>query len=169
MKMITDKAWMRRGFTLLWDVDLLGEVAPPNEIISLRQFYTLANAWPSELPSFGGYALVVSGLEGSLDALSDDESDLWLQEHLRPAVLDFQDEYEGQAALMFWLPSGGSRLKMHRATEEYYWKRSASNISLGRCLWAGAESDVERILTPDSPNADPDGPAWCGLHHPRIS
>ncbi len=98
---------------------------------------------------------------------------LRLKSDLLPAVLAFQDEYSLEAALVFWLPTGKNRVKMNRATEAYSWVCSAphsnQHLDLGRILWAGAEGDVGRIIDPDCTNTDPDGPAWIGLHHPRLS
>ena len=74
---------------------------------------------------------------------------------------------------MFWLPTGKNRVKMNRATEAYSWvcaaPHSNQHLDLGRILWAGAETDVGRIIDPNCTNNDPDGPAWIGLHHPRLS
>ena len=66
-----------------------------------------------------------------------------------------------------------SRVRMTRATESYVWHFAppwqGQTLPLGRILWSGAESDVGRILDPREENQDFDGPAWVGLHHPRIS
>ena len=81
----------------------------------------------------------------------------------------FQDEYQGDRALVFWLPSGRTRVRYALASGEYSWSgRGDAKLPLGRLLWAGAESDAARILTGDS-STDPDSDAWVGLYHPRIS
>lgn len=168
-----DSGWMRRGFSLLWSTDLLGRVAEPSQVVSMRQFFALSEAFPEELPSFDGNALVVSGLEGCLDILERADAERWMESDIKDAVLAFQEEYEGQAALIFWLPSGRSRITMAGASEEYYWKhvgsKSGEGLHIGRLLWSGAENEVERILDTDNDNADYDGKAWVGLYHPRIS
>lgn len=173
MNLQRSDAWKRRGCSLLWDAAALAKVAAPAEVISIRQFFALARSWPEELPGAGGTALVVAGVEGCLDALSGADGCAWLEADLKPAVLRFQDEYEGQAALILWLPSGRSRISMVTATEEYVWKdsraASAGGLPLGRCLWAGAESDAARIIVSDAPQPNVDGPAWAGLYHPRLS
>jgi len=173
MKIQRDAAWARRGFSLLWDSSSLSKVAEPSTVVSIREFFILAQAWPEDLPGVGGDALVVAGVEGCLDAMSDDDGTTWLETDLKQAVLSFQEEYEGQAALVLWLPSGRRRISMARATEEYFWKtsssRSAAGIPMGRSLWAGSESDVARILVTDVPDPDVDGDAYVGLYHPRIS
>jgi len=168
-----DSGWMRRGCSLLWSIDTLTKVAEPAQVTSMRQFYAMSASWPAELPSGGGDALVVSGLEGCLDLLEQADAEKWIEQDLKDLILSFQGEYEGQAALIFWLPSGRSRISMVGSTEEYYWKHKASEsdkgLHLGRLLWSGAESEVERILDTDDQTADYDGKAWAGLHHPRIS
>lgn len=165
--------WKRRGCSLLWDAGALADVAAPAEVVSIRQFFAIARSWPADLPSAGGAALVVAGVEGCLDVLSGADGAAWLETGLKPAILRFQDEYEGQAALILWLPSGRSRIGMVTATEKYVWKDSrapdSGGLPIGRCLWAGAESDAARIIVSDAPQPNVDGPAWAGLYHPRLS
>jgi hypothetical protein len=173
MKLQKHGSWKRRGISLLWEAGALREVLDPSEVVSIRQFFELSQAWPEDLPGSSGAALVVAGLEGCLDVLDAGDGETWLEADLRPAILSFQQEYEQDGALIFWLPSGKRRVHMHRATEEYVWRRGGSGahleLPLGRCLWSGAESDVARILVSDAPKPDPDGDAYVGLYHPRIS
>jgi hypothetical protein len=164
---------MRRGFTLLWEPHVLTAVIALDRVISIRGFFGMRKGWPEDLPGAHGDALVVAGLEGCLDALSEQDAVSWLENDLKAAVLGFQEHYQGGAALIFWLPSGRARVGMVRATEEYFWRttpgRDDARISLGRCLWGGAEADVARILVSDEKDPDFDGAAYVGLHHPRIS
>jgi hypothetical protein len=173
MKVLQGDVWKRRGVSLLWSGEALGQLAQPAEVLSIRVFFALLGQWPDELPSNAGQALVVGGLEGCLDLMSPTEAEVWMKTDVLPAILAFQDEYGLDAALVFWLPTGKNRVKMNRATEEYSWicaaPYSAQVLELGRILWAGAASDVGRILYPNAPNQDPDGIAWAGLHHPRLS
>ena len=169
MNLQRGSGWMRRGFTLLWDPTVLSNVVSPTAVVSIREFYAMKKAWPEELPGADGDALVVAGVEGCLDALEDDDRQVWLETDLKSSILSFQDEYQGQAALILWFPSGRSRIKMVPATEEYIWKNRSSELPIGRYLWAGAESDAARIIASDVPNPNVDGDAYVGLYHPRIS
>lgn len=174
MRLLKDRTtWTRRGFALLWGADALATLAEPAEVVSIRKFYEWAKNWGGDLPSGDGSTLIVAGVEGCLDALSPEHGEQWLERDLKPRMLSFQDEYERQAGLIFWLPAGRDRVVMKRSTEHYLWRcappATESTLELGRILWAGAESDAGRILDPDQKNQDPDGPAWIGLHHPRIS
>ena len=139
----------------------------------MRQFFNMGGQWPDALPSAHGDALVVVGLEGCLDTLTPQDAEEWLRVDFRSHVLRFQSEYENQKALIFWLPDGRARVKAAPASEEYFWvctgQHSNQVLPLGRCLWAGAESDARRIISGTTSNADADGPAWAGLYHPRIS
>lgn len=167
-----NQGWPRRGFALLWDVKTLLELAEPADVVSLRQFFALAKSWPEDLPAAGGDALVVSGLEGCLDVLGAGDVERWVESDLKEAVLSFQDQYQGQAGLVFWLPSGRNRISMRGATEQYYWKHRSSGaegLPIGRLLFSGAENEVERLLDSEDGKADYDGKHWIGLHHPRIS
>jgi hypothetical protein len=173
MRLVRDQTWSRRGVSLLWNPQALSELAPPQQVMPIRAFIALAKEWPDELPSAGGKTLVVAGTEGILDTLMPDDAERWLEEDLKPLVFGFQEEYEGQAGLVLWLPSGKQRVHMTRASENYFWHCAppahGKTLALGRILWGGAEADVGRILDRHEKNQDFDGPAWIGLHHPRVS
>jgi hypothetical protein len=172
MQVMSDQSWFHRGLSLLWGPEALSRIASPDQVISLRQLYALSHAWPEELSAANGNAVVVAGADGCLDALSPDDATRWLGEDLRRIVIAFQDRYENQAALILWLPDGRRRIAMPRATEQYEWHCSGSYVGKSvplSGLWAGAGSDVRRVLDRREPNQDPDGVAWIGLNHPRIS
>ncbi|WP_428565596.1 MAG: hypothetical protein ACP59X_04745 [Solidesulfovibrio sp. DCME] len=173
MKILQGDVWKRRGVSLLWGGETLSRLAQPQNVMSIRQFFAMVGNWPSDLPCNEGNTLVIAGLEGCVDLLEPTEAESWLESDMRPAILAFQDEYNLEAALVFWLPTGKNRVRMKSATEAYTWVCSAPHsnqqLDLGRILWAGAEEDVARIVDPNCTNLDPDGPGWIGLHHPRLS
>jgi hypothetical protein len=172
MKTLKGDVWKRRGVSLLWEAEVLSALSRPEDVVSIRQFFAMVGNWPNDLPCNDGNTLVVAGLEGCIDLMEPGEAESWLKSELLPAVLAFQDEY-GLGALVFWLPTGKSRVRMNRATEAYTWVCSAphnnQHLELGRILWAGAEADVSRIIDQNNVNPDPDGVAWMGLHLPRLS
>ena len=173
MRLVRDNSWSRRGVTLLWGAKALANIQGSDEIASIRRFFELARRWPDELPNGKGKSLVVAGVEGCLDTMKPDDAESWLEQDLKEAILGFQTEYEGQAGLILWIPSGRNRIRMNKASEQYLWRCGPpfadKEIELGRILWAGAESDAGHVLDPEEKNQDPDGPAWIGLHHLRIS
>lgn len=167
----SNNGWTRSGCTILWSTELLGRVCKPTEVVSVRQLFTF-DKWPELLPSCDGNALVVAGLEGCIDILSLGDSERWVEQDLKDRILSFQDEFEGQAGLIFWVPSGKGRISMEGGSEEYFWKHSEKTnpgMHLGRLLYAGAENEVERILDSTERDADYDGKAWAGLYHRWIS
>lgn len=167
MKVLTGDRWKRKGITVLWDPAALAQVAAPTEVLTLREFVALSNAWPDELPGSSD-RIVVAGLKGALEVLSAPEAADWLEHDFRRRIIDFQDRYEGEVALVLWFPSAGAPFKMSPADEQYTWSpHGRSTFPLGRHLWTGAERDVERIVVGDG--VDADGPGWVGLFHPRIS
>ncbi len=171
MNLHRQDGWKRRGLTLLWDPRALRELIDPAKVLSMRACLGLHTSWPDDLPGHGGNALVVAGLEGCLDVLTPDDAIEFLERDVRGMVLDFQGHYDGQAALILWLP-GSKRLTMDRATGAYLWRLQPGKddtIPLGRALWAGAEAAAARVIRPGDPDPDVDGDAWIGLHHPRIS
>jgi hypothetical protein len=172
MQIRYNHSWPRRGFALLWDTETLGDLVRPSEVLSMRELFVLKNHWPEALPAANGDALVVAGLEGSLDVLNGADAQEWLAGDFRDLILSFQDHYQGQAGLILWLPSGHGRISMNGATEEYFWTHRDSGdggLPIGRLLFSGAESEVERLMNTDEPGVDVDGKHWIGLYHPRIS
>ena len=165
MRQLLDTMWQRRGTSWLWDEEARNQICLAGEVWSLRQFLRAKANWPDELPSNGGRTLVVAGLDGSLDLLTPTDAEVWLDDSIKPAVLSFQDEYEGEAALVFWLPGGHHRLKAHAATDEVGWVCLAPQghqIDFGRILWGQANDYPQEILLRN-------GGRPAGLFHLRIT
>ena len=160
---------MRRGLSLLWGASALARVAP-QEIVSLRKLFVLADeGFPDPLPSNGGKLLIATGLEGALDALSPDDAEAWTIDRIRPVLERFQEAWEGDGALAFWLPSGAARIVSRPVSAAYDWRLPTGHgdrtLALSRLIFSGAADDLRQIMD------DKNGPAaaWIGLYHPRIS
>ena len=172
MNHLRSSKWKKSGFSLLWDVSALTQVVLPSGVVSLRGFFSLSQQWPETLPGSDGDALVVVGVEGCLDVLSNVDGKRWLEEDLKPMILSFQSHYQGQAALIIWLPSGKSRVLVRGFNEECFWKSKASvssssqnkELPLGRCLWGGLGSEVLKIHLSGAKDGD-----YVGLYHSRIA
>jgi len=108
----------------------------------------------------------VAGLEGCLDLLTPDGAEAWLGDTIKTAILSFQDGYGGEAALVFWLPFGHSRLKVQTATDAVTWLCEAphrgSHLDFGRILWGEANEYPQEILLHV-------GRKPAGLFHLRIT
>jgi hypothetical protein len=92
MRVVQDASWKHQGFTLLWDAPLLGELASSSSVLTIRQLITSARGADDER------ALLVTGLDGAIDALSPDDAETWLEHDQRRVLLAFQDEFESQRA-----------------------------------------------------------------------
>lgn len=174
MKTMNDDTWTRRGINFLWDDEAFAKLRakPDTAILSFRASWQLSKAWPEELPANDGRTLIIAGLDGCLDLMTPADAASWITSTLRPYIHHFQNEYDGEGSLVFWLPYGGKRIIMNRASEQYTWHCAVpkgETLELGRLLWSGAEADVVRIINSQCTNKDVDGPAWIGLHHPRVS
>jgi hypothetical protein len=165
MRQLLDTVWQRRGTSWVWDEEARNQVCAASEVWSLRQFLRAVGNWPEDLPSNGSNTLVVAGLDGSLDLLVPTDAESWLGDTIKPAVLSFQDEYGGDAALVFWLPGGSTRIKAKAATDEVSWlchTPHGHQIDLGRILWGQANEYPQEILLRDGGKA-------AGLFHLRIT
>jgi len=165
MRQLLDTVWQRRGASWVWDEEARNQICAASEVWSLRQFLRAVGNWPDDLPSNGGKTLVVAGLDGSLDLLTRADAEAWLGDAIKPAILSFQDEYEGDAALAFWLPGGQNRIRAQAATDEVSWLCHAPHghhIDFGRILWGQANEYPQEILLHD-------GGRPAGLFHLRIT
>lgn len=170
MRQVLDTVWQRRGTSWLWDEEARNTVCEAGEVWSLRQFLQAAapngNGWPDDIPSNDNQTLVVAGLEGSLDLLAPDQGEIWLGDTIKRAILSFQDAYAGEAALIFWLPQGKSRLKVQTSTDAVSWLCEAphrgSLLDFGRLLWGEANEYPQEILLREGAKA-------AGLFHLRIT
>jgi gamma-glutamyltranspeptidase len=166
MRQTLDSGWRRRGTSWIWDEEARNLVCTAPEVWSLRQFLQAVGHWADDLPSNNGDTLVVAGLDGSLDLLSPKDAEIWLADVIKPAVLSFQSFYEGQAALVFWMPSARERLKTNPATDAVTWLCEAphrgSQLDFGRILWGEANEYPQEILLRE-------GAKPAGLFHLRIT
>lgn len=166
MKQLLDSVWQRRGTSWIWDEEARNLVCAAGEVWSLRQFLRAVGQWPDDLPSNGGNTLVVAGLEGGLDLLTPEDAEAWLGDAVKKAILSFQDAYDGQAALVFWLPTGQGRIKLRPATDSVEWQCAAPHgdklLPFGRVLWGEANEYPQEILLRA-------GAKSAGLFHLRIT
>jgi hypothetical protein len=166
MKQLFDTVWQRRGVSWIWDDEALNKVAKPGEVFSLRELLRFERQWPDDLPSNNGDTMVVAGLDACLDLMSPDEAEAWLGNELKRAILSFQDFYEGDAALVFWLPAGQRRVQIQTASDAVLWRCGAPNgdrqIDFGRILWGEAREYPQEILLALGAKA-------AGLFHLRIT
>ncbi len=170
---LQDDIWTRRGISLLWDADSLADVCTPQQVVSLRRFLQLHSlGWPDDqMPLVDDEVLVVAGLESAIDALPPEQACDWLEQVVYKAIVSYQREVAdggGQAALVFWITEN-RRLTYQTSDDTYYWhcgtEYKGQLIPVSRCLFNGAQNDLQRIQVVDGKNTE----HWIGLFHPRIS
>jgi hypothetical protein len=166
MKQLLDTVWQRRGTSWIWDEEARNQVCLASEVWSFRQFLRAAGSWPDDLPSNHNNTIVVAGLEGCLDLLTPENAETWLDDAVKDAILSFQDHFQSEAALIFWLPSGQGRFKLNPATDSIEWRcavpHSESFLAFSRILWGEANEYPQEILLRV-------GSKPAGLFHLRIT
>lgn len=164
MKQLHDPVWQRRGMSWLWDAQARNHICAAEEIWSLRRFLQADGHWPDDLPSNNNCALVVGGLDGCLDLLIPEDAENCLDAVIKPAVLSFQDYYQGEAALVFWLPDAYRRFEI-TITDEVFWLCHTPHdhkLDFGRTLWGQTNEYPQEIIL--SASGKP-----VGLYHARIT
>lgn len=166
---LTDDVWKRKGINVLWSGETLADMNAALQVISLRRFFDLQqNDWPEEeIPWINDSALIVAGLDVAIDALPLEEAETWIEQQVYRKILDFQDFFQGECSLIFWM-SEQSRWHETPGETAYEWYLDGKNrgqmLALGRCLWNGAQNGVRRIESNEKGKNQ-----WLGLHHHRIS
>lgn len=166
MRQLLDTVWRRHGTSWIWDEEARNQVCAANEVWSMRQLLRAVGSWPNDLPSNDNQTLVVAGLEGGLDLLNPLDSETWLGNAVKDAILSFQAYFEGEAALIFWLPSGKGRIKLNPATDSISWRcavpHGESLLAFGRIMWGEANEYPQEIVLRR-------GGEPAGLFHLRIT
>lgn len=165
MRQLLDTVWQRHGTSWIWDVEARNQVCAANEVWSMRQLLRAVGSWPNDLPS-NDQTLVVAGLEGGLDLLNPLDAETWMGNAVKDAILSFQAYFEGEAALIFWLPSGKGRIKLNPATDSISWRcavpHGESLLAFGRIMWGEANEYPQEIVLRR-------GGEPAGLFHLRIT
>lgn len=162
---LLDDVWKRRGISVLWDGDTLSQFNAASKIISLRRFFELYEAgWPEdEMPFINDSAVMVTGLDVMIDALTPEEVVDWVEQQVYTKIQSFQSSVDN-CALIFWMAEK-SRWLENASENSYNWWLSDNykqqNFPIGRCIWNGAQNGVKRIESSQG--------KWLGLYHQRIS
>ena len=162
---LLDDVWKRRGISVLWDSDMLSQFNVASEIISLRRFFELYEAgWPEDdMPFINDSALMVAGLDVTIDALTPDEVVDWLEQQVYTKIQSFQSSVDN-CALIFWMAEKNRWIE-NTGENSYSWWLSGNykkqTFPIGRCIWNGAQNGVKRIESTKG--------HWLGLYHQRIS
>jgi hypothetical protein len=165
MKVIYDDRYRRKGFSLLWNLSAIKNFGGYKDVLTLRQFLAFIQKVNSNQEiEFEEKPLVV-GLEGVLDVLPFDDAERWLGEVLKPAILTYQEFYEGERSLILWIPSGNGRIVESPALGHYLWKLNGRSLEIGRILWGGSDDGLFQLHSKNENNQQ----EWIGLHHTRIS
>jgi hypothetical protein len=162
-----DDVWKRRGISVLWDGNTMAKMDAASSVISLRRFFELfEESWPEEkMPLVKGRALIVAGVDVSIDALNPEAAIKWMEDEVYPKIYDFQSWAGSDFSLVLWM-ADQNRWKENTSANTYEWllggKQKGELFPIGRCIWNGAQNDVRHIEAGDQAK-------WIGLYLERIS
>lgn len=145
---LNDDIFKRRGISLLWNIQSFQDsnFCDLKKIISLRKFFSHHQMrWTKvEKELSKSKALVVAGLESCIFSMEPNDAESFLSNILYKSIISFQNEFAGggnNAALILWIAES-SRIDYQPFLNRVLF---SNNISLGKCLFRGAESDLREI------------------------
>lgn len=154
--------WFRQGCSVIWEPKALQSVVKSNaEItpVATAMKYYKTNSWPDQLPARGGKAMVVVGLDGCLESLSQDQRERWLKDHIKKMVRSFYAKFDTQCSLIFFFERGKEAFK-EDIEDAFMWRPSQGGekaIPIMRFLYGGRFAEIMRLVPSTGANKDPWG------------
>lgn len=170
MNRLTDDIWKRSGVSWFWDSQAFSEVSkgPVWSVWSLLK--CKANgAWDQYLSinSKDCKAMIIAGLDSTLDLLNPKDAEEWLGSDIKKCIHSFQSHFEGQVALLFWMPGSADRFRINSIDDKVTWICGGGSqnhsLNFSQILWGKAGEYPKVIhLTEKSEKSS-------GIFHSRIS
>lgn len=146
MQEMSSSAWKRRGSSVVFDKQTLGQLIEEQGIVSLREALAWMTLWPASPPN-DARTVVVSGLEACLDIGTPKEAEARLQQRIKPFIEEFQRRWD-QCGLVFGVGVSGNSFTVMSADEEIEFTRSDhKKVRLSYALWNGSSTlNVTRLF-----------------------
>ncbi len=146
MENISNTVWQRKGSSVIFDQDSLGEFIAEGAVISLRQALTWLKGLPLT-PPVPGRTILISGLETVLETLLPVEADEFLVKRIRPLLLELQAHWT-DFGIVFGFSSHEKAFTETVLEEEVLFRRhDRKEIRLSQGLWDGtATMNMQRVV-----------------------
>lgn len=160
----SNSSWQRQGSTILFDPEALSPLLNAGCLISLRQFLTWKEAWPTTPPGNGETVLVV-GLEAYLELLPPEEAEEFLRHRIRHLIEEFQYKWQ-RCGLVFGFTRPSTVFQVSSTDEEMvYALAGGKQVRLAYALWnGGVAMNLTQLVRDDGKNTK-----IIGYHVRRLS
>lgn len=148
MDEMTSSRWKRRGSSIVWHPDLLADVIPAIEPVSLRMLLGwLKNGFPESPPGPAGtQTVLVGGLQTVVETMmrtqGPDAVTDWLRSNILAMVRAWKTHWP-DVGLVFVMDGPGTLFEFNEGDELVYFGRGrdrAKKVKLSLAIWNGAAS-----------------------------
>ncbi len=149
MEKLSNTVWQRKGSSVIFEQDSLGEFIAGGAVISLRQALDWLKGLPSKPPVLGR-TILISGLETVLETLPPDEANEFLVQRIRPFLIELQTHWT-DFGIVFGFSSHEKAFTETVLEEEVLFRRhDRKEIRLSEGLWDGsATMNMQRVVCED--------------------
>ena len=110
MQEMTATTWKRRGSSIVFSGELLGQLISEAAMISVRDTVSWMKSWPKSVPD-NAQTVLVSGLEAVIEVMSQRDAEEFLQVKIKPFIYEFQSRWDS-IGLVFGFGCGPGKFRL---------------------------------------------------------
>ena len=166
MDIISTTVWQRRGSSIVFDQNSLGQFIADGSVISLRQMISWKNSPPAD-PPVPGKTILISGLETVMETMGTQEAEAFLSHRIRPLISDLQNRWHDCGIVFGFTANRHAFSETPRKEDVRFHRRDKEQIHLSEVLWGGsAVTGMKRLVRSEGEKPEPE---IIGYYVARIS
>jgi hypothetical protein len=135
MKELSADSWKRQGSSIIWDKDSLQALLPTVSVVSLRQFLSWHDAWPTQIPR-NSRTILVAGLQTTLEVLPVEQGEAFLLDRVQALIRRQQSKLERFGVIFCFSTASSRAFDVTQHEKDIFYKRAAQSlVPLSAPLW----------------------------------
>jgi hypothetical protein len=138
--------WKVKGSSIVYDPKMLGPLLATSMVVPLRVALEWLGNWPADVPGTNK-TLVVGGLDTIIQVLPRDDAEVFIHQHVRRLIREFQDHCGDNCGLVFGVtvPKDSFYETIHE--EVIYRRPDGIDFPIADAVWNGsAPTDMKRLV-----------------------
>ena len=145
MQEMTSSTWLRRGSSVVFSSELLGQLISDAAMISVRDALGWMKSWPKSVPN-NAQTVLVSGLEAVIELMNQQDAEEFLCTKIKPFIQEFQSRWDS-VGLVFSFGCGPGKFRLGTFEDVLFKCPGGVEIKLSDSLWNGtARRDMCQIM-----------------------